>query len=60
MGKDCLDDHCALRVPPPLPPPLPHCSAKLRVNASNRTEGFVTLPGLPADVMIRGETNQNR
>ncbi|GBF88688.1 DIS3-like exonuclease [Raphidocelis subcapitata] len=35
-----------------------HC--KLRVNATNRSEAFCTLEGLPSDLMVRGERAQNR
>lgn len=38
------------------PPPR----AKFRVNAANRTEGFCTLEGLPSDLLVRGDVNQNR
>lgn len=34
--------------------------AKFRLNASNRTEAFCTLEGLPSDMTIRGEVNHNR
>lgn len=34
--------------------------AKFRVNAANRTEGFCTLQGLPSDLLVRGDVNQNR
>lgn len=34
--------------------------AKFRVNAANRTEGFCTLEGLPSDLLVRGDVNQNR
>jgi hypothetical protein len=30
------------------------------VNAANRTEGFCTLEGLPSDLLVRGDVNQNR
>eukprot|EP00882_Tetradesmus_deserticola_P011963 GHRQ01012662.1.p1 GENE.GHRQ01012662.1~~GHRQ01012662.1.p1 ORF type:complete len:222 (+),score=61.85 GHRQ01012662.1:233-898(+) len=33
---------------------------KFRVNAANRGEAFCTLEGLPSDVTIRGDVNQNR
>jgi hypothetical protein len=38
---------------------LPH-RAKFRVNAANRTEAFCTLEGLPSDLLVRGDVNQNR
>ncbi|KAF6257028.1 exoribonuclease [Scenedesmus sp. NREL 46B-D3] len=34
--------------------------AKFRLNAANRGEAFCTLEGLPSDVTIRGDVNQNR
>eukprot|EP00879_Flechtneria_rotunda_P015976 GHRR01016709.1.p1 GENE.GHRR01016709.1~~GHRR01016709.1.p1 ORF type:complete len:971 (+),score=396.72 GHRR01016709.1:730-3642(+) len=34
--------------------------AKFRANAANRTEGFCTLEGLPSDLLVRGDVNQNR
>lgn len=34
--------------------------AKFRVNAANRTEAFCTLEGLPSDLLVRGDVNQNR
>lgn len=39
-------------------PPTFRC--KYRVNAANRTEAYCSLAGLPSDVLIRGEANQNR
>jgi DIS3-like exonuclease 2 len=33
---------------------------KMRVNAGDRREAYATLPGLPADVLLRGELAQNR
>mmetsp|Transcript_30979 Transcript_30979/g.79024 ORF Transcript_30979/g.79024 Transcript_30979/m.79024 type:complete len:1166 (-) Transcript_30979:319-3816(-) len=33
---------------------------KIRVNATDRREAYLTVPGLPHDVLIRGEKYQNR
>lgn len=30
------------------------------MNAANRTEGFCSLEGLPSDLLVRGDVNQNR
>jgi len=39
---------------------LGYCRAKFRVNAANRTEAFCSLDGLPSDLLVRGDVNQNR
>jgi DIS3-like exonuclease 2 len=33
---------------------------QIRVNASDRTQGFITIPGLPNDIFIKGIKPQNR
>ncbi|KAG2498028.1 hypothetical protein HYH03_003789 [Edaphochlamys debaryana] len=33
---------------------------KMRVNAGDRREAYVTVPGLPHDIMVRGDACQNR